>query len=256
VTLDPEHVLAEASAWVWYPPEARTVDAEDFLLIAYPSHFADPTVALRWAGDRPADQLIDEVLEAAHRLGRESVNFFELSDSTRPRDLEQRLRERGAELTETLAVLALDLRAGVPDLDLPDDVEVRRVATLDDLRATDRIDVAVFGGSHADEESLEASVSRLGDDPRYLALRDGKAVGAAGLTVAGETLRLWGGAVLPEARHTGAYRALLDRRLRDAAEAGATIALVKGRVETSAPVLLRAGFQRYGEVRAYRLARS
>ena len=34
------------------------------------------------------------------------------------------------------------------------------------------------------------------------------------------------------------------------------MALVKGRVETSAPVLLRNGFEQYGEVRAYRLGRS
>ena len=34
------------------------------------------------------------------------------------------------------------------------------------------------------------------------------------------------------------------------------MALVKGRVDTSAPVLLRAGFRKYGEVRAYRLARA
>ena len=86
-------------------------------------------------------------------------------------------------------------------------------------------------------------------------LRDGVPVGAAGHVVVGETLRLWGGAVVPSARHTGAYRALLDRRLRAGVEAGCTMALVKGRVETSAPVLLRAGFREYGEVRAYRLAR-
>ena len=73
--------------------------------------------------------------------------------------------------------------------------------------------------------------------------------------VAGETLRLWGGAVVPEARDTGVYRALLDHRLRAGVAAGCRMALVKGRVETSAPVLLRAGFQQYGEVRAYRLAR-
>jgi hypothetical protein len=32
------------------------------------------------------------------------------------------------------------------------------------------------------------------------------------------------------------------------------MALVKGRVETSAPVLRRAGFEAYGEERAYRLS--
>jgi hypothetical protein len=256
VSPDPERVLAEAAAWIWYPPEARTVDTDEFLLIAYPEHFADPTVATRWHSERPADELIDAVLDAAHGLGRETVNFFELGETTRPPDLEQRLRERGGELTEQLAVLALDLAAGLPDLDVPSDLEVRRVTGIDDLRATDLIDVEVFGGSPADEEALALSAARLDGESRYLALRDGRPVGSAGLTVVRDTARLWGGAVVPAARHTGAYRGLLDLRLRDAASSGATLALVKGRVDTSAPVLLRAGFQRYGEVRAYRLARS
>ena len=253
--MSPEHVRAEAAAWIWYPEEARTVDTDEFLLIAYPEHFSDPTVALRWNSDRRPDDLIDDVLAAAHSLGRESVNFFELGDATRPPDLEPRLRERGAELTETLAVLALDLARGVPDLDVPPDLEVRRVTDLDDLRATDRIDVEVFGGSRADDEALALTAARLAEDARFIVLRDGVPVGAAGHVVAGETIRLWGGAVVPSARHTGAYRALLDRRLRTGLEAGCTMALVKGRVDTSAPVLLRAGFRKYGEVRAYRLAR-
>jgi GNAT superfamily N-acetyltransferase len=255
VSPDPERVLAEAAAWIWYPPEARTVDTDEFLLIAYPEHFADPTVATRWHSDRPADELIDEVLDAAHGLGRASVNFFELGETTRPPDLERRLRERGAQLTETLAVLALDLTAGLPDLDAPPEVEVRRIAGVDDLRAADRVDVEVFGGRHADEEDLALSASRLDDEARYLAVRGGTPVGSAGQTVVGGMVRLWGGAVVPAARHTGVYRALLAERLRAAVAGGATMALVKGRVDTSAPVLLRAGFQRYGEVRAYRLAR-
>jgi GNAT superfamily N-acetyltransferase len=253
--VNPDQVLAEAGQWIWFPPEARTVDTDEFLLIAYPPHFSEPTVATRWLSDRPADEVIDDVLEAAHGLGRESVNFFELSDATRPADLERRLRERGAVQTERLAVLALDLRDGVPDLDVPGDLEVRRVTTLDDLRATDRIDVAAFGGTHADEESLSLSLARLPDEFRYVALRDGVPVGTGGHVVAGDTLRLWGGAVLPEARHTGVYRALLEARLRAGVGAGCRMALVKGRVETSAPVLLRSGFQQYGEVRAYRLVR-
>jgi hypothetical protein len=138
---------------------------------------------------------------------------------------------------------------------VPRDLEVRRITGIDDLRAADRVDVEVFGGSHADEETLALTASRLDDDARYLVLRDGTPVGAGGHVVVRETVRLWGGAVVPAARHAGAYRALLDRRLRDAVDAGATMALVKGRVETSAPVLLRAGFEAYGEVRALRLAR-
>jgi hypothetical protein len=250
-----EHILAEAAAWVWVPEEARAVDTDDFLLIAYPAHFADPTVAVRLASDRPADEVVDAVLDAAASLGRASVNFFGISDATRPADLEQRLIERGAERTEILAILALDLARGLPDLDVPADLELRPVATLDDLRAVERIDVEVFGGSLSEDQALAATLTRLTDDHRLLALRDGTAVGSAGHVVAGGTLRLWGGAVVPLARHTGVYRALLDHRLRAGVAAGCGLALVKGRVDTSAPVLLRAGFQQYGEVRAYRLAR-
>jgi GNAT superfamily N-acetyltransferase len=66
--------------------------------------------------------------------------------------------------------------------------------------------------------------------------------------------RLWGGGVVPEARGRGAYRAVLDARLRYAVDHGATLALVKGRVETSGPILRRAGFAAYGQERAYLLS--
>jgi hypothetical protein len=253
--MTPEHVLAEAASWIWVPRGAPVVDTDDYHLTAFPLTSSDPTVARRLDSAGPADALIDDVMVAAHGLGRDAVTFFDLSEATRPADLEQRLRERGAQLTETLAVLALDLADGVPDLDVPADLELRAVTTLDDLRAVDRIDVEVFGGSLSDDAELETAMADRAHDPMVLALRDGTPVGSAGHVVAGDTLRLWGAAAIPSARHTGVYRALLDHRLRAGVAAGCRFALVKGRVDTSAPVLLRAGFRQYGEVRAYRLAR-
>lgn len=46
---------------------------------------------------------------------------------------------------------------------------------------------------------------------------------------------------------------MLAERLRVGAELGATTAIVKGRVSTSAPILARAGFTHYGDERAYAL---
>ncbi|WP_344818194.1 hypothetical protein [Microbacterium soli] len=66
-------------------------------------------------------------------------------------------------------------------------------------------------------------------------------------------VRLWGAATLPGSRGRGAYRAVLAERLRIGAEPGATTALVKGRVSTSAPILARAGFTHYGDERSYAL---
>ena len=47
---------------------------------------------------------------------------------------------------------------------------------------------------------------------------------------------------------TGRY---WPERLRLARSHGATLALVKGRTETSGPILLRAGFAEYDEERSY-----
>lgn len=58
----------------------------------------------------------------------------------------------------------------------------------------------------------------------------------------------------PDARRRGAYRAVLAERLRLARAHGATLALVKAKPDTSAPILLRAGFTEYGQQRRYRLA--
>ena len=63
--------------------------------------------------------------------------------------------------------------------------------------------------------------------------------------------RLWGGVTLPRLRSRGAYRAVLAERLALAVAHGADIALVKGRIDTSAPILARAGFRvpMYGALR-------
>ena len=72
-----------------------------------------------------------------------------------------------------------------------------------------------------------------------------------GYTLVGEVARLWGAGTRPAFRGRGAYRSLLAARMKLAREHGATLALVKGRVETSGPILRRAGFSSYGEERSY-----
>ena len=63
--------------------------------------------------------------------------------------------------------------------------------------------------------------------------------------------RLWGGAVVPSVRGKGVYRAVLDARLSYAVAYGATMALVKGKIDTSGPILRRAGFAAYGREPVY-----
>jgi hypothetical protein len=57
---------------------------------------------------------------------------------------------------------------------------------------------------------------------------------------------LWAGCTVPEARGRGAYRAILAARSRRAASRGMTHAGLYAMVDTSAPIVERLGFQRYG----------
>lgn len=258
MTLAAVDVLARAAEWVWVPPFARELRTPEYRVVAFPDYFAEPTAAMPASFDSTRDpqDVVDDVLGAAAALGREQVAIMGLGDLTRPEGLEAHLVDRGASCCETLAVLALDLTRAPLDLEAPAGVEVRAVGDLETLRDYDRIQTEVFGGTLRTEQELLTSLESIAEgsrDPMLVAYRDDVPVGTGGYTVAGDVLRLWGGAVVPEARGTGVYRALLDHRLRAGRALGCRLALVKGRVETSAPVLRRAGFAAYGEERAYRL---
>jgi GNAT superfamily N-acetyltransferase len=256
VRMDRDEVLARAAEWMWVPSFATELRTAEYRVVAFPEHFAEPTEAMpvAFGSTRPPSRVVDDVIDAAAVLGRNRVTIMGLNERTRPEGLEGHLVARGASLRETLAVLAADLSANVVDLAAPADVEVRDVDGLETLRDYDRIGVEVFGGTLRTDDELRSSLDSIADggrDPMLVAYREGAAVGTGGYTVAGDVLRLWGGAVVPEARGTGVHRAVLDHRLRVGRKLGCRVALVKGRVETSAPVLRRAGFSAYGEERAY-----
>jgi len=73
------------------------------------------------------------------------------------------------------------------------------------------------------------------------------------VTLADGVARLWGGSVLPRARGQGIYRHVLATRLSCPAAHGATMALVRGRTDTSGPILRRAGFTAFGQETLYSL---
>jgi hypothetical protein len=58
---------------------------------------------------------------------------------------------------------------------------------------------------------------------------------------------------VPQARGLGVYRAVLDARLDYAVANGGLMALVKGKVDTSGPILRRAGFAAFGQEPHYRV---
>lgn len=254
MTWDADAVLAASNEWAWVPDGAPRVWTEEYLVAALPTYFITPTQARVFASDRDPAELVDEVHAQAADWGRQHI-WWTLSDTTRPTGLETELLRRGARVTERADVLALPLDGGVPDLAVPDDVEVRRVVDEPTLLDAFTVSNDAFGGEEPTREQIDAGLASLeqreGAQPsgRVVAYVDGRPAGVGGYTLAGPVCRLWGGGTHSELRGRGAYRAVLAERLRITAALGATLGLTHGVVETSSPILRRAGFTRYGEER-------
>ncbi|WP_309065863.1 GNAT family N-acetyltransferase [Microbacterium sp.] len=247
-----DDILRASAAWVWFP---RGSDQENthLQLVRYPARFGGGVRASQVASELDPASVIDHAFAVTREWGESRLTFW-TNASDRP-DLEDELRRRGAAHTDTVAVLARPV-AGVP-IDVPHDVVVETVRTLEQVRAMDAINVPVWEQQPLDDEGLQAELAEVteslasGQGARVLARVDGVAVSTGGCTIVDGFLRLWGAATLPEFRGRGAYRAVLAERMRIGAESGATTALVKGRVTTSAPILARAGFTHYGDERCY-----
>jgi GNAT superfamily N-acetyltransferase len=256
VPIPAETVAAASRAWVWVPPSATKVETDEYLLLRMPEWFGIGLELMRLDPRRPVGEVVDEVLERAREFGLPEVNcWVKLHNDP---SLDAVLQERGGVLDETLAVLALDLAHGVPDLGPLEALDTRWATDLQTMRDSLQVGADVFGDAMPPEDEIAAEVERAQQDAEtgsgsVVAYLDGVPVGSGGISLVDGVARLWGGAVREQARGKGAYRALLEARLRRGVERGATMALVKGRIQTSGPILRRAGFATYGEERSYRV---
>jgi GNAT superfamily N-acetyltransferase len=139
-----------------------------------------------------------------------------------------------------------------------EDVEVREVTSIDDLCSYDDVTFACFPFSPQEQKQSRAMVvERWRDYQRpesstvsLLAHREGVTVGAAQATFAGAGVAMFGGAVVPEARGRGVYRALTLARWQIAQARGTpALTIMAGRM--SLPIAKRLGFQVVGHKRLY-----
>jgi GNAT superfamily N-acetyltransferase len=284
-----EAVRRAAAEWVWVPPDAEQVVTDSYQLIAYPQYFSEPTQVIWSVSDRAVGELIDEVAAHVRRWGRDTLYWWVRAD-TRPADTEAVLQSRGATVAQTVQVLGYDLADGLPDVGLPGglagpafaglplaarpepDVSPAalgglggvRAEVVDDepsLRAFDLVNAEVWD-EHRDRTAADVAAEIDGirtslaawTDFRVVVFADNEPAAAGGCGLADGVARLWGAGARTAFRGRGIYRVLLAARIGLAREHGATLALVRGRVQTSGPILLRAGFTSYGEERLYRLA--
>ena len=258
MSLSAEKVVAASNAWSWIPDNATTEATEEYLLVRFPDYFEHPLELLRFSPAEASPEAVDTVLDRARRFGLPDLHWWVRLGS--PPEVADLLVARGATVNETLDVLAVDLTQGAPELLAPArEVTLRWATDVPTLRDGTQVGVTVFGGSMPPEDRLVEEAKRdsatvaSGDGGMVVAYCGGEPVGSGGIAMAEGVARLWGGAVRPEARRQGVYRAILGARLRYGATHGATMALVKGRIETSAPILRQAGFAAYGQEIMYRV---
>ena len=260
----PPRVLDAAIAMEWQPDGAIEVRTDDYRLIRYPDWALDPTfpaAQVTWSrSDRSVGDLVDEVLAHVRSWGLLGVAWW-VSAASRPADTEEQLRVLGGKRIDTVQILACELGEPLPELGVPADVSVELVDDERTFLAASQITVRGWGRKEPDEATLATDLAiSLSDlatwtNFRVLASVAGTPASTGGATLDGEVAKLWGAITLPAFRRRGSYRAVLAERLRLASDHGAELALVKGRVETSGPILLRAGFTDYGEERCYWLPR-
>jgi hypothetical protein len=249
-----EQVLAAANHWVWVPRGSVHQRTDEFLAVVPPDYMELPVLVRVFGSRRPADDLVDEVVELAAGWGQSRLSW-RLSDEAEPADLEAELLRRGAVVDTTLDVLGLPIADGLPDFGVPPEVTVREVTDEATLRDAHVVSTDAFGGGSPSHEQIAAELEELrtgrreGTVGRLVSYVDGRPAGTGGWTLAGRVARLGGGATHTDLRGRGAYRAVLAERLRLARAAGATLGLGLGRVETSAPILRGLGFVRFGEQR-------
>lgn len=133
------------------------------------------------------------------------------------------------------------------------DVTIERVtpATFDEFY---RAHVTAWSAEVHEAPSWRASMLRALEGGRhhlYIARVAGEPVGTAGMVTKQRSVYLIGGNVLEPYRGRRIYRALIDERLRHAAELGYTLATTQAREATSAPILEHLGFETLYRSRVY-----
>jgi GNAT superfamily N-acetyltransferase len=193
---------------------------------------------------------IDEARAEIHGILRErgrSQCTWEVGTHASPDDLVDRLLARGLVDDQPDPRAVGMVLTEPPPTQAPLDIEVRRVSTVEEHFAAERIAVVAFNEPEP-PEPVEPRPVNDRSKVVYLAYVDGEPVARASAAFGEHAVSLFGGATLPEARGHGAYRALVAARWEDAVARGTPV-LVTQAGRMSQPILARLGFRAVCEIR-------
>jgi GNAT superfamily N-acetyltransferase len=179
--------------------------------------------------------------QAAYFRSRGEKLIWRVYEHDQPAELGGCLAEEGFEADQPGTLMIFDLANQIPAPVGPD-IEIRRVATMEDLRGFIAASEVAFG--HEQSWWLAAFSNRLRDPDLalYNALVSGLPVASARLELGSANFGLlFGGGVSPAYRHQGLYRALVAVRAKEAKRRGCIYLATDAR-ETSRPILQNLGF--------------
>jgi GNAT superfamily N-acetyltransferase len=196
------------------------------------------------AGDE-VEALVEEVRE---RVPAEKRAVWWLGPSTEPADLHARLEALGFVEPDDRAPLLHALACTTPPPPAPG-IEVRRVESFDEFVVATNVMWTGFGTAQEKREqdrphlrTMYEGMRASGVPATFLAYVDGEPVGIGRSVYSPRGVFLIAGAVVPEARGRGVYRALVRARWDDAVERGTPAMITEAIPDTSYPVLKRIGF--------------
>jgi hypothetical protein len=193
------------------------------------------------------DDVVREVHELLRSRGRDACTW-EIGSSARPRDLVDRLLERGLVPDRDPYAVALVLDHEPPPA--PPELAARPVETFEEYVAACAVQWEAFEMTPAQIEEQRADLRRRWEESPnvvYATWLDGELVAAGTDAPTEHGMLLYGGATLSRARGRGAYRALIGARWRGAVERGTPVLITQGG-SMSRPILERLGFRPVGAV--------
>lgn len=195
---------------------------------------------------------IDETIEHVHAIlaarGRSECSW-EVGSSATPPDLVEQLKQRGMQDDDDPDVIGMVLRAEPAPVA---GIEGRPIRDFGEFREANAVAFAAFGSVAPSDEARDRArydeEVAAGQQRTFVAVLDGRIVGAGVSTYLDGAVTLNGGSVLPEARGRGAYRALVAARWEDAVARGTPV-LVTQAGAMSRSILARLGFREVCTIR-------
>jgi GNAT superfamily N-acetyltransferase len=240
-SLELERVLIDALAPV---PESLLIDRPDWVQLITPS-LREPNLNCVMLARLSEDDADARIAEVSQRYRDQGAPFrWVVGPSSTPGDLSARLVRAGIPVLVTALGMHMQVPSEVPPL--PAGLTLRPVGP-DDLGLYAEVNMHAWQRGPDFRSECVASMRRALARPdqrlrAWLVEREGAAIGTSNLCLLPGAGYFQGGAVVPEYRREGIYRALIHQRLAVLRELAIEHAVVWADEATSAGVCRSAGF--------------